>query len=183
MLEEAQAALEAKSAKDAKKTDGAKKKTLRGYPKLEDALWAGTANSEECTLILTEGDSAATSAISGLQVVGREKFGVFPLRGKLLNVKDISQEAFNKNQELTAIKAILGLRQGKVYADKKELRYGRVMVMADQDHDGSHIKGLLMNLFHTEWPNLMRIGFLCTLMTPLVKMTRGQETLLSLIHI
>jgi DNA topoisomerase-2 len=177
LLEEAQAALEAKSAKDAKKTDGAKKKTLRGYPKLEDALWAGTANSEECTLILTEGDSAATSAISGLKVVGREKFGVFPLRGKLLNVKDISQEAFNKNQELTAIKAILGLRQGKVYADKKELRYGRVMVMADQDHDGSHIKGLLMNLFHTEWPGLMKMGFLCSLATPLLKATKGKQKL------
>lgn len=174
LLEEAQAALEAKSAKDAKKTDGAKKKTLRGFPKLEDALWAGTGKSSECTLILTEGDSAATSAISGLKVVGRERFGVFPLRGKLLNVKDISQEAFNKNQELTAIKAILGLRQGQKYKDCSSLRYGRVMVMADQDHDGSHIKGLLMNLFHTEWPELMQMGFLCSLATPLLKASKGK---------
>jgi DNA topoisomerase-2 len=177
LLEEAQAALDAKSAKDAKKTDGAKKKTLRGYPKLEDALWAGTSRSEECTLILTEGDSAATSAISGLNVVGRERFGVFPLRGKLLNVKDISQEKFNKNEELTAIKAILGLRQGTKYKTKKELRYGRVMVMADQDHDGSHIKGLLMNLFHTEWPELMQMGFLCSLATPLLKISRRSDTI------
>ena len=176
LLEDAQAALEAKSAKDAKKTDGAKKKTLRGFPKLEDALWAGTAKSGECTLILTEGDSAATSAISGLNVVGRERFGVFPLRGKLLNVKDISQEKFNKNEELTAIKAILGLRQGTKYTGTKDLRYGRVMVMADQDHDGSHIKGLLMNLFHTEWPDLMRLGFLCSLATPLLKASRGRLT-------
>ena len=174
LLEEAQAALEAKSAKDAKKTDGQKKKTLRGFPKLEDALWAGTAKSNECTLILTEGDSAATSAISGLKVVGRERFGVFPLRGKLLNVKDISQEAFNKNQELTAIKAILGLRQGTKYKNRESLRYGRVMVMADQDHDGSHIKGLLMNLFHTEWPELMQMGFLCSLATPLLKASKGK---------
>jgi DNA topoisomerase II len=177
LLEEAQAALEAKAAKEAKKTDGAKKKTLRGFPKLEDALWAGTAKSEECTLILTEGDSAATSAISGLNVVGREKFGVFPLRGKLLNVKDISQEKFNKNEELTAIKAILGLRQGTVYESKKDLRYGRVMVMADQDHDGSHIKGLLMNLFHTEWPQLMQMGFLCSLATPLLKASKKGNTI------
>jgi DNA topoisomerase-2 len=56
LLEEAQAAMEAKSAKDAKKTDGTKRKTLRGFPKLEDALWAGTAKSTDCTLILTEGD-------------------------------------------------------------------------------------------------------------------------------
>ncbi len=177
LLEEAQAALEAKAAKDAKKTDGAKKKTLRGFPKLEDALWAGTAKSGECTLILTEGDSAATSAISGLNVVGRERFGVFPLRGKLLNVKDISQEKFNKNEELTAIKAILGLRQGTKYTSTKDLRYGRVMVMADQDHDGSHIKGLLMNLFHTEWPELMKLGFLCSLATPLLKATKGKQTI------
>lgn len=177
LLEDAQAALEAKSAKDAKKTDGTKKKTLRGYPKLEDALWAGAARSSECTLILTEGDSAATSAISGLNIVGRERYGVFPLKGKMLNVKDISQEKFNKNEELTAIKAILGLRQGQKYKDKSTLRYGRVMVMADQDHDGSHIKGLLMNLFHTEWPELMQMGFLCSLATPLLKATRRSETL------
>ena len=177
LLEDAQAALEAKSAKDAKKTDGTKRKTLRGFPKLEDALWAGAARSGDCTLILTEGDSAATSAITGLNVVGREKFGVFPLRGKLLNVKDISQEKFNKNEELTAIKAILGLRQGQKYKDKSSLRYGRVMVMADQDHDGSHIKGLLMNLFHTEWPELMKMGFLCSLATPLLKASRRGEVL------
>jgi DNA topoisomerase-2 len=173
LLDEARAILDAKAAKDAKKTDGTKKKTLRGFPKLEDALWAGTGKSGQCTLILTEGDSAATSAISGLEVVGRERFGVFPLRGKLLNVKDISQEKFNKNEELTAIKAILGLRQGQKYKDISGLRYGRVMIMADQDHDGSHIKGLLMNLFHTEWPDLMqRSGFLCSLATPLLKATR-----------
>ena len=176
LLEEAQAAMDAKSAKEAKKTDGTKRKTLRGFPKLEDALWAGTAKSVDCTLILTEGDSAATSAICGLNVVGRERFGVFPLRGKLLNVKDISQEKFNKNEELTAIKAILGLRQGQKYKDKKDLRYGRVMVMADQDHDGSHIKGLLMNLFHTEWPGLMQMGFICSLATPLLKASRRGET-------
>ena len=175
LLEEAQNILEAKAAKDAKKTDGSKKKTIRGLPKLEDALWAGTAKSPECTLILTEGDSAATSAITGLKVVGREKWGVFPLRGKLLNVKDISQEKFNKNEELTNIKKILGLEQGKVYKDLKSLRYGRVMVMADQDLDGSHIKGLLMNLFHTEWPSLMQNGFLCSLATPLLKASKRSE--------
>ena len=175
LLEEAQNILEAKAAKDAKKTDGSKKKTIRGLPKLEDALWAGTAKSPDCTLILTEGDSAATSAITGLKVVGREKWGVFPLRGKLLNVKDISQEKFNKNEELTNIKKILGLEQGKVYKDLKSLRYGRVMVMADQDLDGSHIKGLLMNLFHTEWPSLMQHGFLCSLATPLLKASKRSE--------
>lgn len=176
LLEEAQSILDSKAAKDAKKTDGAKKKTIRGLPKLEDALWAGTAQSNQCTLILTEGDSAATSAISGLKVVGRETWGVFPLKGKMLNVKDISQIKFNQNEELTAIKKILGLEQGKKYQSVKDLRYGRVMVMADQDLDGAHIKGLLMNLFHTEWPSLMKIGFICSLATPLLKAMKRNET-------
>ena len=173
LLEEAKAVLEARAMRDAKKTDGKKRTTLRGLPKLEDALCAGTDKSSECTLILTEGDSAATSAISGLNVVGREKWGVFPLRGKLLNVKDISIQKFNANEELTAIKRILGLEHGKVYTDIKQLRYGRVMIMADQDHDGSHIKGLVMNLFHTEWPALLVKGFICTLLTPLLKASKG----------
>ena len=179
LLEEAQAILDAKAAKDAKKTDGSKRKTLRGLPKLEDALWAGTAKSNDCTLILTEGDSAAASAIAGLAVVGRERWGVFPLRGKMLNVKDISQEKFNKNEELTAIKKILGLEQGKVYTATTSLRYGRVMIMTDQDHDGSHIKGLLMNFFHTFWPSLLIKGFLCCLATPLLKLTKRGEVVKS----
>jgi len=177
LLEEAKFLLEAKSLRETKKTDGKKRTTIRGMTKLEDALLAGTAKSKECTLILTEGDSAATSAISGLKEVGREKWGVFPLRGKLLNVRDITIQKFNSNEELTAIKKILGLEQGKQYKDVSELRYGRVMVMADQDHDGSHIKGLLMNLFHAEWPGLMKAGFLCTLLTPILKATKGKTTL------
>jgi len=177
LLEEAQALLEAKTAKDAKKTDGKKKSTVRGIPKLDDATWAGTAKSAECTLILTEGDSAKTTAISGLKVVGRDKYGVFPLKGKILNVKDISVDKKLKNQELTYIKQILGLEAGKVYKDLKQLRYGRVMIMTDQDVDGSHIKGLLMNLFHTEWIELLRLGFLCCLMTPLLKATKGAQIL------
>ena len=175
ILEMAQAILDARLTKEAKKTDGSKKRTIYGLPKLEDALWAGTGKSGECTLILTEGDSAATSAIAGLKVVGREKWGVFPLKGKMLNVKDISREKFNTNEELTAIKKILGLEVGRVYDNVTSMRYGRIMIMSDQDVDGFHIRGLLMNLFHTEWPALMKLGFLCCLMTPLVKMTRGSE--------
>jgi DNA topoisomerase-2 len=175
LMDEAQNILDAKAAKDAKKTDGKKRTTLRGMPKLVDALWAGSSKSSECTLILTEGDSAATSAITGLKVVGREAWGVFPLKGKMLNVRDVSADKFSKNEELTAIKKILGLEQSKVYKDLKTLRYGRVMVMADQDLDGSHIKGLLMNLFHTEWPSLMKAGFVCSLMTPLLKASRRGE--------
>jgi len=177
LLDEAQAALEAKNARDTKKTDGKKRSTVRGIPKLEDATWAGTAKSDECTLILTEGDSAATTAISGLKVVGRDRYGVFPLRGKLLNVKDISAAKKTANAELTHIKQILGLVHGKTYNDVKQLRYGRIMIMTDQDVDGSHIKGLLINLFHTDWPSLLHLNFICCMMTPLLKATRGKNTM------
>jgi len=177
LLDEAQAALDAKNARDTKKTDGKKRSTVRGIPKLEDATWAGTAKSGECTLILTEGDSAATTAISGLKVIGRDRYGVFPLRGKLLNVKEISATKKTANAELTHIKQILGLVAGRVYSDVKQLRYGRIMIMTDQDVDGSHIKGLLINLFHTDWPSLLKLDFICCMMTPLLKATKASKTL------
>jgi DNA topoisomerase-2 len=173
LLEEAQAVLDARLSREAKKSDGRKAATVRGIPKLEDATLAGTAKSAECTLILTEGDSAASTAISGLKVVGRERYGVFPLKGKILNVKDASIAKKTANEELTRIKRILGLEHGKHYKDVKSLRYGKIMIMTDQDVDGSHIKGLLINLFHTEWPELLGMGFVCSLMTPLLKATRG----------
>ena len=177
LLDEAQRILAAKEVKEAKKTDGKKRASIRGIVKLEDALWAGTGKSNECTLILTEGDSAASTAISGLKVVGRERFGVFPLRGKLLNVKDAVLAKKNNNAELNQIKQILGLEYGKKYTKLEQLRYGRVMIMTDQDVDGSHIKGLLINLFHTEWPTLLKMGFLCCLMTPLLKVSKGSTIL------
>lgn len=59
---------------------------------MEDANEAGTKNSKRCTLILTEGDSAKTLAVAGLGVIGRDYYGVFPLRGKLLNVRDANHK-------------------------------------------------------------------------------------------
>jgi DNA topoisomerase-2 len=177
LLEEAQAILDAKLSREAKKSDGRKSSTVRGIAKLEDATWAGTAKSAECTLILVEGNSAASMAIAGLQVVGRERYGIFPLKGKILNVKDATMEKKTKNEELTNIKRILGLEHGRKYTDIKQLRYGRVMIMTDQDVDGSHIKGLLINLFHAEWPQLLKLGFLCSLMTPLLKATKGKTVI------
>ena len=118
--------------KKASKTDG--KKTSRIIvPKLDDANLAGTKYSEECTLCLTEGDSARTMAIAGLSVVGRDRYGVFPLRGKMLNVKDAALTKISQNEEITNLKKILGLEQGKNYADKSSLRYGKIMILTDQD--------------------------------------------------
>lgn len=163
---------------DLKKTDGKKKDTIRGIYKLDDANWAGTAKSSECTLILTEGDSAKTMVIAGLSALGRDRYGVFPLRGKLLNVKDMSLKKILENEEINHLKKILGLESGKTYTSISDLRYGKIMVLTDQDVDGSHIKGLLFNMFHTLWPSLVRDhSFLTSMLTPIVKVVgdRGRQ--------
>ena len=166
-----------KQSKEMKKTDGAKRQRIAGIAKLDDANDAGGKNSQGCTLILTEGDSAKSLAISGLSVVGRDSFGVFPLRGKLLNVRDASHDQIMKNVEIQSIKQILGLQHGKVYTDTKSLRYGKLMIMTDQDHDGSHIKGLIMNYIQHFYPSLLKVeGFLIEFITPIVKATKGNKT-------
>ena len=80
------------------------------------------------------------------------------------------------NAEITNIKKILGLESGKVYKDLKSLRYGKVMIMTDQDHDGSHIKGLILNLFHSFWPELLKLDYVNCMVTPIIKSTKGKVT-------
>eukprot|EP00897_Mesotaenium_endlicherianum_P007582 jgi/Mesen1/6852/ME000351S05970 len=178
-----------KQSKELKKTDGSgKRQRLTGIDKLDDANDAGGKHAADCTLILTEGDSAKTLAIM-------------------------------ENKEISHIKQIMGLQQGKEYDHAKSLRYGHLMIMTDQtlqnrqyvlclammpgvgqagphdndgphflqslflliaqDHDGSHIKGLLVNFLHTFWPSLLKVpNFLLEFITPIVKATdaRGKNT-------
>lgn len=138
--------------------------------KLDDANNAGKrTRSQLCTLILTEGDSAKALAMAGLSTIGRDNYGVFPLRGKPINARDASAKQLLDNAEFANLKKIIGLRQGEEYTDTDKLRYDRVMIMCDADHDGSHIKGLIINLFHKYWPSLIKIdGFLCEFVTPIV---------------
>jgi DNA topoisomerase-2 len=173
---------------------------VQAIAKLDDALLAGSKeHARECTLILTEGDSAKTFAVSGVAIMGREKYGVFPLKGKLLNVRDAKHNQIAGNEELKQVAAILGLslRAGQQNIDISTLRYGRLMIMADQvftrqpplilvsmagrlkhwhgvqDHDGSHIKGLIVNVIHHLWPGLLRTpGFLTEFVTPVVKVRK-----------
>lgn len=152
-----------------KKTDGSKKSRITGVPKLDDANWAGGARSAQCTLIVTEGDSAKALAIAGLSVVGRDAFGVFPLRGKPRNVRDATVKQVTENEEFSNLKKIIGLQHGKVYNSVRELRYGRLMIMTDADLDGSHIKGLVLNMFHVYWPALIDLGFVVSMVTPVIK--------------
>ena len=165
-----------KEMKELKKTDGARKSKITGIPKLDDANKAGTAQSSKCTLIVTEGDSAKTLAVAGLSVVGRDHFGVFPLRGKCKNVRDVSVSQLTSNQEFNDLKKILGLQQGKEYKDVSELRYGRLMIMTDADNDGSHIKGLILNMIHYFWPSLLKFNFVVSMVTPIIKATKGSDS-------
>ena len=166
-----------KEMKELAKTDGgARKSKITGIPKLDDANKAGTAQSKKCTLIVTEGDSAKTLAVAGLSVVGRDHYGVFPLRGKCKNVRDASVAQLTGNQEFNDLKKILGLQQGKDYKDVSELRYGRLMIMTDADNDGSHIKGLILNMNDYFWPSLLKLGFVVSMVTPIIKASRGNQT-------
>jgi DNA topoisomerase II len=175
-----EAILEVQAAKDAKdnsKTDGRKQSRITGIPKLDDAVMAGTKDSAKCTLILTEGDSAKAMALSGLSQEQRKFYGVYPLKGKVLNVKDTADSKVEHTKEIAELKKILGLQSGKQYTSTAELRYGSIMIMTDQDYDGSHIRGLLINLFHELWHELIAIpGFLTYMATPIVKATKGKVT-------
>ena len=163
------------SKKLARATDG--KKTAKvSVAKLIDAAWAGTARSGQTALILTEGDSARTFAVSGLSVLGHDKYGVFPLKGKLLNVREASAEQLTKNEEIKNLKTILGLQESKTHAGGEGLRYGSVIVLTDADYDGSHIRGLVLNFLHAKWPVLAKSGFVRILQTPVVRATRGSNT-------
>ena len=171
---------EVKQNKDAKKTDGKKTKNIRGIPKLIDANYAGGAKSSECTLILCEGDSAKSGIVSGLSKEDRNIIGIYPLKGKLMNVRDATSGKINQNNEISDIKKILGLESNKKYTEemvKKSLRYGKVLFMTDQDLDGSHIKGLGLNMFQSQWHDLVRsVSFLGFMNTPILKATKGSQS-------
>ena len=146
--------------------------------KLEDANDAGSRNAHSCTLILTEGDSAKSLAMAGIEVIGRDLYGVFPLRGKLLNVREASSNQLVNNEEIQNIMKIVGLEPKKEYTSVNGLRYGSIMIMADQDLDGSHIKGLVINFIHFFWPSLLKtVGFLKEFITPIVKATKKNDVI------
>ena len=182
VMESACALTEVKQNKTAKKSDGTKSKTIRGIPKLVDANFAGTVNSDKCTIIFCEGDSAKAGIISGLSKEDRNIIGVYPMKGKLFNVRGEPIKKIAENKEIVEIKRILGLETGKSYNEnniKKDLRYGRILFMTDQDLDGSHIKGLGINMFQSLWNDLSKIkGFIGFMNTPILKAKKGTMELL-----
>nr|GEX28148.1 DNA topoisomerase 2 [Tanacetum cinerariifolium] len=153
-----------------------KNEDILNVPKLKDANLAATANSGDCTLILAQGafsKDLAMSLLSGLSVVGRDCYGVYLLTGKLLNVRVASP---HKNADFQNIIKILGLRHGEIYENVEKLRYGHLMIIADQDHDGSRINGLLINFLHLFWPSLLKVpNFFRVLITP-INMASNKKT-------
>jgi DNA topoisomerase-2 len=182
VMDAACALTEVKENKAVKKNDGTKSKSVRGIPKYVGANYAGTDRSNECTLILCEGDSAKAGIISGLSAEDRNIIGVYPMRGKLLNVRGETTKRIHENKEIHELIQILGLETGKKYTPelvKTKLRYSKVLFMTDQDLDGSHIKGLGINLFDSEWETLLNIpGFIGFMNTPIIKARKGAQELL-----
>lgn len=162
-----------------KKLNGKKTSKIR-VEKHDKALWAGTKKSTYCRLIITEGDSAKTFALTGRAEVdkGQERLGVFPIRGKMLNVREATKKQQERNEEIKSIIQILGLKFGTTYTETNinKLNYGGILILTDQDPDGSHIKGLVINFIHYYWPSLLKInGFLQTMATPLVKAFKNTD--------
>lgn len=168
---------ESKLLKDLSKTSGTKTSRLIGIKGLEDANFAGTSKSPQTKLILTEGLSAKTFAMSAITVIGRDRFGIFPLKGKPLNVRGTAIAKVTANAEICNIVKILGLKYGEKYTDISSLRYGGVIALADSDVDGNHICSLILNIFHYFWPELLAMGYLGFCSTPIVKVYQKKETL------
>jgi DNA topoisomerase-2 len=168
--------------KIAKTTDGKKGRGVH-IDKYSPANFAGTAKSKDCVLILCEGDSAKAGVVSGLEKSDRDIIGIMPLRGKVMNIRGTDASTISKNKEITDIKQILGLENGREYKTiedvHKYLNYSKIMILCDSDVDGSHIKGLLINLFDCQWSSLLQItGFISYMNTPILRATKGNQQLL-----
>jgi DNA topoisomerase-2 len=150
-------------------------KKIDGYDPANDST---RRRRTERTLILCEGLSAKTYAVTGINTAnlarrGRDYFGIYPLRGKLLNVRNASVGTIAKNREIMNLIHILGLETGVDYTADREyakLNYGRVLLLTDQDYDGIHITGLILNAFAHLFPSLLKRAepFVTTMCTPLV---------------
>ncbi|MEU1645097.1 DNA gyrase/topoisomerase IV subunit B [Micromonospora zamorensis] len=148
--------------------DAARRKTaLEGAsmpPKLVDCRATGIDRSE---LFIVEGDSAlGTSRMAR----SSEYQALLPIRGKILNVQKANLQQVLDNAECAAIVQVLGAGSGRTF-DLSALRYGRVLIMADADVDGAHIRTLLITLFARYMRPLIEAGRLYAAMPPLHKIT------------
>lgn len=137
----------------------------------EDATYAGTKKSNECSLLITEGDSAKGFGIEGIGGV-RDFVGVFPIKGKFLNISKASISRQLKNKEIQLLNKILNISNKCNYnliENKKSLRYGKIVLLTDSDDDGIHIRALLMNYIYCFNKTLYDIKFVDCLNTPIIR--------------
>lgn len=158
---------EAKNLKD-KNKELDKTKSLKHLTKYEQAA---SKNRSKCTLFIAEGDSAAKALQSARDP---EFHGIFPLKGKPVNVREKPLSELLENKELVALMQIIGLQFG-VDPKLSDLRYGKIIISPDQDHDGAHICGLSVNMFDYLWPKLFKSGLFYKLNTPIVRATQNKQ--------
>jgi DNA gyrase/topoisomerase IV subunit B len=156
-----------------------KKKNFVKIDGLDPANNEGGKFGHQCTLILVEGLAAKTYAVKGIEVgafgkAGRDWFGIYALRGKVLNVRNAKAASIAKNAVISDIIKTLGAILGADYTIEKffmMLRYGRILIITDADVDGIHISGLLQNMIHTLFPTLLERAepFITSMQTPIVR--------------
>lgn len=140
----------------------------------------GGPRSAKCTMVVTEGLSAKSLMLTGFSIIGRDTYGVFPLKGKILNPREhyqsvIGRQKIQKNVELNALTQILGLTYDTHYTSTDQLRYDQLMILSDQDRDGIHIRALIMNWIALFWPELLSMDYIVTMSTPIIKITYSRS--------
>lgn len=181
LVERLYAALQAKMYKTLSKTDGKKKRHIF-LKKGRDANDAGSSNSMNCTLMIVEGKSASGYAETLISCIpnGKDLYGICPIKGKLLNVRNASFDQVVKNEEITLIKKMMGFQEGLDYREEvnqRTLRYRWILIMTDADNDGNHIKGLILNMLECRFPTFLAGANVLFYNTPYLRIWKGKEML------